>query len=127
MQQDGSDLAVFNTAMPLGFSFEPRLGWFDADTVAYTALQVAVWGAARRIYFHGLDISNAAANGRFYERGEQRLGTRLERHFAKWIEPSFRQAIPLLHARGIEVFNLSEHSALDNSVIPYLDWHKLAR
>lgn len=124
-QRIGLDIVLFDSLVPCGFSFEPAAGWFDAATVAYAALQVVVWGSAKQVYFHGLDITNASTQGRFYEEGEQRLATRLEEDFDEYIEPSFRHAIPLLRERGIDVFNLSPNSALDRTVIPYVDWHSL--
>lgn len=107
MQSAGHDVVVFDEAVPLGFSFDPAVGWFDADTVAYTALQVAVWGGATRVYLHGLDINSAPSGQRFYNEGAKPLPTRLERNFATLIEPSFRQAVRQLQQRGIQVFNLS--------------------
>ena len=122
---DGPDLAVFNEQTPLGFSLDPDLGWFDADTVAYAALQVAVWGGARRVFLHGLDIKGAEAGPRFYDEGGRPLGSRLEQNFETLIEPSFRQAVILLAERGVQVCSLSPDSALGPEVIPFLSWQQL--
>lgn len=123
-QRHGRDIVLFDQRIPLGFSFESAVGWFDADTVAYTALQAVIWGGARRVYFHGLDIKDAESTPRFYETGTtaSRPLTRLEKNFEKYIKPSFRGAIQLLKARGIEVYNLSPDSALGPDIIPFMDW-----
>lgn len=123
MQAQGKDIVVFDGQVPLGFSFDPDAGWFDADTVAYATLQAAVWGGAKRLYFHGLDIQGAESTPRFYESTGTRAPTRLEKNFKRLIEPSFRQAVPLLRARGIQVYNLSPVSALKPRVMPFIDWH----
>lgn len=126
MQQRGADIVVFNDQIPLGFSFDSGTGWFDADTVAYTALQAAIWGGVRRVYFHGLDIKNSETIPRFYEEDGKRPTTRLEKNFETFIEPSFRAAVTTLQARGVEVYNLSANSALGPEVIPFLNWRELA-
>lgn len=125
MQAQGADIAIFDKQLPLGFSFDPSAGWFDADTVAYTALQAVVWGGAQRVYFHGLDIKGAESTPRFYETQGARPSTRLEQNFRQYIEPSFREAIPRLRARGVNVYNLSPISALGPDIIPFVDWREL--
>lgn len=126
LQQAGADIAVFDKQIPLGFSFDSSLGWFDADTVAYAALQTVVWGGAKRVYLHGLDINGAGSGRRFYDEGKQPLGTRLEQNLETLIKPSFRQAVVVLRQRGVEVYNLSPHSALGPDMIPFVDWQTLA-
>ena len=122
----GADIAIFDDTVPLGFSFDPTLGWFDADTVAYTALQAAVWLGARNIYFHGLDIKGASNAPRFYETaGAKRPSTRLEQSFPTLIRPSFGGAIPALAQRGVHVYNLSSVSALTPNIIPFVDQAQL--
>lgn len=125
-QQAGRDVAVFDARQCLGVSFDPDLGFFDADTVAYAALQVLAWGGVRRVIIHGLDISGATTSPRFYESQHDRATTRLERNFASIIEPSFRQAAPLLAARGVELVNLSPSSAIPAEVIARADWRSLS-
>lgn len=124
--QSGADITVFDDQIPLGFSFEPSVGFFDADTIAYTALQIVVWGGAQRVYFHGLDIRGAESSPRFYDEGGKQLGTRLEQNLDTLIEPSFRQAVALLRERGIKVYNLSPNSALGPEVMPFMAWQALA-
>lgn len=130
LQKYNSDIIVFNPDInpPIGFSFNPHLGWFDAETVAYTALQVAVWGGAKHIYFHGLDIKDASNQPRFYEnKNDPRPSTRLEQSFPNFIKPSFTESVKLLAKKNIFVFNLSKISALGPDVIPYLDWNTLEK
>lgn len=125
-QAQGHDIHVFEQDIPLGFSFDAGLGWFDADTVAYAALQTLVWAGARKVYFHGLDISGASNGKRFYEnQGCPEVESRLEKNFKKFIEPSFAGAIPLLQQRGVEVYNLSAQSALNRDIMPFKDWREL--
>lgn len=127
MQRKAADLTVFDDQIPLGFSFDPSLGWFDASTVAYAALHVVVWGGAQRVYFHGLDIKGAQSGPRFYEEGERPLETCLEQSLQTLIGPSFRQAVILLRERGVQVYNLSPQSALGPDVIPFVEWKELLR
>ena len=62
------DVKLLDAKQGLGFSFDAALGVFDADTVAYAALQVLVSGGARHVYVHGLDLT--LQNGlRFYDEG----------------------------------------------------------
>ncbi len=125
-QSEGRDIEVFDAGIPLGFSFDPNLGWFDADTVAYAALQVLVWGGARTIYFHGLDITGTPSVTRFYEYdGQHSTESRLERNFRRLIAPSFAGAVPVLRQRGIAVYNLSGQSAIGPDIMPFKNWQKL--
>lgn len=121
-QGEGAKVVLFNDQEAQGFSFDATLGWFDADTVAYAALQIAVWGGMKQLVFHGLDLTARGTATRFYDEGGQPLISRLDKRFATVIEPSFRQTMPLLTQRGIQVFNLSPHSALGADIIPFLDW-----
>ncbi|MFA5663608.1 hypothetical protein [Castellaniella sp.] len=124
-QAQGRDIVLFDDSRQLGFSFDADLGWFDADTVAYAAFQAAIWGGAQRVYFHGLDITGASAQPRFYEQpGAPRPPTWLERSFPVLIEPSFRGAVQVLAQRGIRVYNLSPVSALGPDAMPFLDWRE---
>jgi len=127
-QAQGRDIHVFDQDIPLGFSFDAGLGWFDADTVAYAALQTLVWAGVRKVCFHGLDISGATNGKRFYEKqGCPEVESRLEKNFKKFIEPSFADAIPLLRQRGVEVYNLSPQSALNRDIMPFKDWCELVQ
>lgn len=124
MARQGADIHPFDEGRDLGFSFDPALGFFDADTVAYAALQILAGLGVPAVYFHGLDIRNASAP-RFYEADADQAPSRLQRHFDDMIEPSFRLAMPLLAGRGIAVWNLSPDSALSPHPVPFKDWRDL--
>lgn len=120
------DVQLLDAKRGMGFSFNVELGVFDADTVAYAALQVLVSSGARKVYTHGLDLT--LQNGlRFYNEGQTPQSSRLARKFAQLIEPSFRFAAAQWRARGISVFNLSPISALPADVIERADWQVLLK
>lgn len=124
MARDNPGMEVFDAQRSLGYSFDVASGVFDADTVAYAALQLLVAGGVRGIYIHGLDLGFAGGQ-RFYDEGGRPEGSRLIRNFDRLIEPSFAQAADLLKSRGIRLFNLSMNSALPDRIIPKLDWRSL--
>lgn len=117
-------MSVFDAEHSLGYSFDVARGVFDADTVAYAALQVLVAGGVNGIYIHGLDLGFSSGR-RFYDEGSQPETSRLIRNFERMIEPSFSHAAALLKARGVRLFNLSLDSALSDRIIPKLDWRSL--
>ena len=126
MVQANPDLHLLDAELGLGFSFNAALGVFDADTVAYAALQVLFSYGARNLYVHGLDLS--LENGlRFYDEGVSPQSSRLARHFARVIEPSFRFAARHWAERGLSVYNLSPVSALPPDVIERKDWRELLK
>lgn len=124
LAQSNPSMALFDAQRSLGYSFDVARGVFDADTVAYAALQVLVAGGVNGIYIHGLDLSFSGGR-RFYDEGARPETSRLIRNFERMIEPSFTQAATLLKARGVTLFNLSLDSALSERVIPKLDWRSL--
>jgi hypothetical protein len=117
-------MSLFDAENALGYSFDLARGVFDADTVAYVALQTLVGCGVQTIYVHGLDLGDAKQQ-RFYGEGANAQSSRLSRNYKRLIEPSFTQAAPLLKTRGIELFNLSRHSALSEQVMPKIDWNDL--
>jgi KDO transferase-3 len=120
------DVKLLDAKQGLGYSFDVALGVFDADTVAYAALQVLVSGGARHVYVHGLDLT--LQNGlRFYDEGPSPQASRLARNFSRLIEPSFRFAAAQWRTRGVSVFNLSPISALSADIIERLDWQVLLK
>lgn len=120
------DVQLLDAKQGLGYSFDASLGVFDADTVAYAALQVLVSSGARQVYVHGLDLT--LQHGlRFYDEGGKPQSSRLARKFANLIEPSFRFASEQWRARGVSVFNLSPVSALSADIIERKDWQVLLK
>jgi KDO transferase-3 len=119
------DLHLFSETRCLGFSFNPQYGLFGARTVAYDALQILVWLGFTKIYIHGLDLTNAQAMPRFYETAGDQMKSTLHENYSNRIAPSFCQAGKLLREHGIEVYNLSLNSALDESVFPKISWREI--
>lgn len=120
------DVQLLDAKQSMGYSFDASLGVFDADTVAYAALQVLMSSGARQVYVHGLDLT--VQHGlRFYDEGATPQTSRLARKFAHLIEPSFRFAAAQWRARGVSVFNLSPISALSADIIERMDWHTLLK
>jgi hypothetical protein len=124
--RDSGALALFDTPARLGFSLDIRHGVIDGCTVAYTALQVLASLGFRRIFMHGVDLVDTARTPRFYETADRMLPSHLDSHYDAVIEPSFRHAAALLRDRGVQVTNLSMHSALGDDVFPKLSWRTLA-
>ncbi|MEN4921949.1 hypothetical protein ABE485_25005 [Achromobacter spanius] len=120
------DVQLLDAKQGLGYSFDVSLGVFDADTVAYAALQVLVSGGARQVYVHGLDLT-VQGGLRFYDEGGRPQTSRLARNFPRLIEPSFRFASTLWRSRGVSVFNLSPVSALSADIMERMDWHALLK
>ncbi|WMD23187.1 hypothetical protein RAS12_12645 [Achromobacter seleniivolatilans] len=120
------DVHLLDAKQGLGYSFDASLGVFDADTVAYAALQVLVSSGARQVYVHGLDLT-LHSGLRFYDEGERPQASRLARNFTRLIEPSFRFASKHWRDRGVSVFNLSPVSALPPDIIERMDWQVLLK
>ena len=80
----------------VGWSDNVELGVFSGATVAYPALQLAVWLGGRDIEFAGLDLGGSA---RAYEEKEAQP-SQLDQHFEDFIRPAFELAKTVLsHAR----------------------------
>lgn len=123
--QQTRDWTIFDAQRHQGFSVDPNAGIFAAKTVAYDALQILVWLGFTEIYIHGLDLSNVNQAPRFYENDEDNLSSNIDVNFAKFIEPSFRNASQLLKERGVNVYNLSPQSALGEDIFPKINWKAL--
>lgn len=123
-QRRSASVHVLDGARKLGFSFDPEQGVFDADTVAYSALQVLAAAGAQAIYFHGMDLS--APGPRFYESVGDVCTSNLSKNYHRHIEPSFAYASKLCRQKGIELYNLSMDSVLPDAIIPKVSWQLLA-
>jgi KDO transferase-3 len=124
-QRRSASVHVLDGARKLGFSFDPEQGFFDADTVAYSALQVLAAAGASAVYFHGMDLS--APGPRFYESAGDVCTSNLSKNYRKHIEPSFAYASELRRQKGIELYNLSPTSTLPDAIITKVSWQLLAR
>lgn len=106
---------IYPASPQTGFSWDIRKGIFDAGTVAYWALQVAVWLGATRIFLTGVDMNNFSLP-RFYENENDKQPSFLQLNFEKLIKPAFCEASEGLQKKGITVYNLSMESGLSDSI-----------
>ena len=109
------DLSIYPTNPLSGFSWDIRQGIFDAGTVAYWALQIAVWLSSNRIMLAGVDMNNFSSP-RFYENEINKQKSFLEENFTHVIRPAFLNASSELNHAGIKVYNLSMNSGLTEEV-----------
>lgn len=109
----------------VGFSEDIRKGIFPGGTVAFEGLQILTWLGFDTIHIHGVDLSDASKQPRFYETQASMLPTTLDLSLWTEIEPSFRHASGILRERGITVRNLSSVSALGEDIFKKIDWRDL--
>lgn len=111
---------VESTQGRVGFSRDIRQGVFTGQTVVFSALQTACWLGYKRIFIVGMDLGGTGHNVRFYESGKQAASMRLDNDYESFILPAFEVARNLMGATDVEIYNLSPHSRLPDSVIPKL-------
>jgi KDO transferase-3 len=120
------DLVLHPSARPskgwVGFSRDIRKGVFTGQTIAFSALQVAVWLGYTRIFILGMDLGGTGDRVRFYESGEKAAPMRLDRDYESYIQPAFEVASKLRSALGIQIYNLSLDSRLPAAIIPKLSF-----
>lgn len=120
------DLVLHPSARPskgwVGFSREIRKGVFTGQTIAFSALQVAVWLGYTRIFILGMDLGGTRERARFYESGKKAAPMRLDRDYESYIQPAFEVASKLRSALGIQIYNLSPDSRLPAAIIPKLSF-----
>jgi KDO transferase-3 len=95
---------------------------FTGQTIAFSALQVAVWLGYTRIFILGMDLGGTGDGARFYESGEKAAPMRLGRDYESYIQPAFEVAGKLRSALGIQIYNLSPDSRLPAAIIPKLSF-----
>lgn len=100
-----------------GFSHDPARGVFQGGSVAISALQFAVFCDPRRIGFFGFDISNSHAP-RFYESLGETAKSGVARAKGR-ILSHVSVAADVCRAKGIELLNFSELSALREVGLAY--------
>ncbi|XBS69932.1 sugar glycosyltransferase [Acerihabitans sp. KWT182] len=106
----------------IAFNNDIRSGIFDAGTVVYWALQIVAFLGFQTVYIAGLDMNNFS-QPRFYENEKNKLPCFLDEKYAYLIEPAFRHASIVLKQKGINVKNLSKHSALGNDIFEKVDFY----
>ncbi len=98
-------------------SLDPGAGVVIAGTVAFTALQFALWAGPERIGFAGIDLGNAG-DPRFYERPGATAASGLDRAQGR-ILPHFALAGQVAAERGIGLECYSPVSALLSLGLPF--------
>ncbi len=94
----------------LGFSSHIFNAVFDYFTVAYVALQITYHLKYKDIYIAGLDMNNFS-QPRFYENKENKQPTMLNQYLDVTL-PAFDAAARFLKSQQINVYNLSQNSAV---------------
>ncbi|WP_433847284.1 lipopolysaccharide biosynthesis protein [Acinetobacter proteolyticus] len=94
----------------MGFSLDVYKGTFDYFTVAYVALQILYTLGYNEIYIAGLDMNNFS-QPRFYENIDGQQPTTLNHHVDEVFQ-AFDAAAALFEQKHIQVFNLSQNSAV---------------
>ena len=93
------------------FSFDLTHGIYSGYTVAYFALQVAVWMGFDRIFFLGLDLRHSEAGTHFF--GVDPVSKNHEStEFPKMIR-MFHHAAEVLGDKGVQVYNCSPDTSLE--------------
>lgn len=106
------------------FSTDIRKGIFDAGTVIYWALQVLLFLGFNRIIVGGLDMTNFH-QPRFYENEHNKLPSYLENKVENIVFPAFSLASRVCEQRSVYVFNLSQESAVPESIFKKVKLHGL--
>ncbi|MNC18207.1 lipopolysaccharide core biosynthesis protein [compost metagenome] len=109
----------------VGFSKDISLGYCSCHTVAYTAIQIAYSLSYSNIICSGLDITGSCA--RFYSENNNPMPSELSKDLIK--------IVPFLQfmrdrVEDLNIYNLSDDTAIDYNIIPYIsskDIAKLAR
>lgn len=101
----------------VGFSLDISDGYCSCHTVAYAAIQIAYSLRYTKIICSGLDLVDSCS--RFYDKnGESSMPSELSRDLGK-ILPFFQ--FMKSNVKDIEIYNLSNNTAIDYKIIPYLN------
>lgn len=101
----------------IAFSKDIRKGVFDAGTVVYWALQVLGFMGFTTIYIAGLDLNNLN-EPRFYENRASMRPSFLHNKLNTIVLPALKLAQQTLSMKGVNIINLSPHSAVPESTFP---------
>ncbi|NUU67649.1 3-deoxy-D-manno-oct-2-ulosonate III transferase WaaZ [Enterobacteriaceae bacterium BIT-l23] len=99
----------------VGFSRDISLGYCSCHTIAYTAIQIAYSLKYQRIICSGLDLTGDCR--RFYDESNNPMPSELSKDLFK-ILPFFR--FMRENVKDIAIFNLSDDTAIDYKIIPYM-------
>ncbi len=113
--ESGGPYFLRNDSKPgVGWSHDLGLGVFAGRTVAFAALQLAVWSGSRDIDVVGLDLGGKARA--YYEAAPE--VSHLERDYQDYIQPAFDCMAEALAGRSIRIFNHSRISPLPRDLVP---------
>lgn len=103
----------------IGFSKNLELGFFDARTVMYLALQLSYHLGFSQVFLVGFDMNQSA--GRFYESSSDKCSPcGLDQHYESRILPSLELMSKQVVGSDFQVFNVSDSSRVPHEVIPKL-------
>ncbi|MCI3945564.1 lipopolysaccharide core biosynthesis domain protein [Pseudomonas syringae] len=110
----------------IGFSKNLELGFFDARTVMYLALQLAHHLGFDTVFLVGFDLNQSA--GRFYESSTDSCSPcGLDQHYESRILPSLELMSKHVMGDDFQVFNLSESSRVPHDIIPRMSLDEARR
>ncbi|MEN5304371.1 lipopolysaccharide biosynthesis protein [Pseudomonas sp. TWI628] len=110
----------------VGFSKDLSLGFFDARTVAYAALQLAYHLGFNQVFLVGVDLDQAV--GRFYETpGQAASRCHLDESYERRILPSLKLMADRVVNEHFAVYNLSATSKIPAAVIPKISLDQAER
>lgn len=113
-----------NRSRTIGFSKNLELGFFDARTVAYLALQLAYHAGFNTAILVGVDLN--PAQGRFYETLDTfKSPCGLDQHLQSRILPSLKLMSDKVMGKDFSVYNLSPMSSIPTSIIPKISLDEL--
>jgi KDO transferase-3 len=113
-----------NRSRTIGFSKNLELGYFDARTVAYLALQLAYHAGFNTAILVGVDLTPAM--GRFYETTDAfKSPCGLDQHLQSRILPSLKLMSDKVMGKDFAVYNLSPTSSIPTSIIPKISLDEL--
>lgn len=100
----------------IGFSKDLTIGYFDARTVMYLALQVAYHLGFNKVFLVGFDLNQAT--GRFYETPHSNCSPcGLDQHYHTRILPSLKLMSKYIIDDNFQVYNLSATSRVPDNII----------
>ncbi|VXA97148.1 Lipopolysaccharide core biosynthesis protein RfaZ [Pseudomonas sp. 8BK] len=107
----------------IGFSRNIDKGYFSSRTIPYTGIQLAYHLGFQQVFVVGMDLDSS--KGRFYEQGEDAVGSRLDGDYEDYILPCFELMAKRVVSPAFQVYNLSLDSRLPGTVLPKLSLDQL--
>ncbi|MGG5871096.1 lipopolysaccharide core biosynthesis protein [Pseudomonas peli] len=107
----------------IGFSRNIDKGYFSSRTIPYTGIQLAYHLGFQQVFVVGMDLDSS--KGRFYEQGDDAVGSRLDGDYEDYILPCFELMAKRVVSPAFQVYNLSLESRLPGTVLPKLPLDQL--